>query len=159
VHTIDRLGALSLTFVPDHGGYGTSLLKQHAEALDRPYSFLSLARRFADRYDAKELKQLCQTPIGVSHMRALVDVENKRQRGNARRCTPVQVKQPLAGKCGTARPEGFNAYLPGRFTSVAAMFTGTESAVILLSSGSDNSSDGFPACRTPPSHTGPRVVW
>ena len=36
---------------------------------------------------------------------------------------------------------------------------GTESAVILLSSGSDNSSDGFPACRTPPSHTGPRVVW
>jgi hypothetical protein len=75
-----RLGALSRALAPDHGGYGDGVLKEHAEAVGRTYRFLSLARRFADRYDAKELKQLCQTPIGVSHLRALVDVENKRQR-------------------------------------------------------------------------------
>ena len=79
------LGALSLKLAPDHKGYGEGVLKQHAEAIERDYNFVSRARHFASNYDAKQLQQLCQTPLGISHLRALIDIDNKRLRSKLQR--------------------------------------------------------------------------
>jgi hypothetical protein len=75
-----RLGSLSLEIVSGHEGYGKGLLEDHAKAVGRPYGFISVARRFAASYNNADLDQLCKRPLGVSHLRALVDVTNKSQR-------------------------------------------------------------------------------
>ena len=75
-----RLGALSLELLPSRASYGKGLLKQHAEAVDRPYGFLSVARRFAERYNKADLDQLCKHPLEVGHLRVLVGVKAKKQR-------------------------------------------------------------------------------
>ncbi len=90
-----RLGKLSLQLVPDHGGYGKGVLKQHAEAVGCTYRFLSLARRFANRYTKEDLVQLCAHPIGVSHLRALVDVDDKKLRARLQKKAYSQ-KLPVA---------------------------------------------------------------
>ncbi len=80
LRTYHRLGKLSVRLVSSHEGYGKGVLEQHAEAVDCTYRFLSLARRFAVKYTKEDLAQLCAHPIGVSHLRALVDVDDKKHR-------------------------------------------------------------------------------
>jgi hypothetical protein len=75
-----RLGPLSLELLPERGSYGKGSLERHAEKAGLPLGKLYVARRFAQKYNKAGLDQFCKHPLGVNHLRVLLDVQDKRQR-------------------------------------------------------------------------------
>jgi len=75
-----ELGVLLREHVPKRAGYGAKQFAVLGEAIGHTSSSISKVWRFPGRYDAKDLEELCETPICWGHVVLLLPLDKPQRR-------------------------------------------------------------------------------
>jgi len=80
-----RIGKVLDDFLPTRSANGSRRMEQLGEAIDRSEKWISTAREFAAKYSEEDLAELCEMPLGWSHVLLLLPVSDHRMRTRLRR--------------------------------------------------------------------------